>query len=189
MKTASKRLAKEVKSRGRWLSLCEVAYKSHDGSTRTWECVERVSCAGAVAIIPTLKPSGRIVLVRQYRPPIDAYAIEFPAGLIDRTEEPAATALRELREETGYQGRIVKMLPVGYNSPGLTQEGVHLAIVEIDEAAQGELKTQFDESESIETLLVPRDELPDFLMKAAGAGDKIDAKALAFAAALAFKNT
>jgi 8-oxo-dGTP pyrophosphatase MutT (NUDIX family) len=184
MTERAKRLGRTVKCKGRWLALTELEYEGHDGRKRVWECVERVSCGGAVAILATLKPSGKLILVRQYRPPLDAFAIEFPAGLVDRGEEPAATALRELKEETGYVGRLVKMMPVGYNSPGLTQEGVHLAIVEVDEDAQGELKTKFDESESIETMLVERKELGAFLAKAVAAGDKLDAKVEAFAVAL-----
>ena len=186
MNSTPKRLSKQIKAKGRWLALSEIEYLGHDNKTRIWECVERVSCAGAVAIIATLKPSGRLVLVRQYRPPLDAYAVEFPAGLIDRAEEPATTALRELKEETGYTGRLVKMLPVGFNSPGLTQEGVYIAIVEIDEAAQGSLKTKFDESESIETILVAKNDLNAFLEQVDASGDKIDAKVASFAAALRF---
>jgi len=47
-----------------------------------------------------------IVLQKQYRPPIDAICIEFPAGLIDAGEQPEQAALRELREETGYIGTL-----------------------------------------------------------------------------------
>ena len=183
----SRRISRSPVCQGRWLALSELKYRSHDGSERTWECAERVSCAGAVAVIATLKPSGRLVIVRQYRPPLDAFAIEFPAGLIDRNEKPEDTAIRELKEETGYIGRLARMLPVGYNSPGLTPEGVHVAIVEIDEAAQGPLETKFDESESIETLLVSAKELPAFIEARHAAGDKIDAKVLAFSVALEFR--
>ena len=178
-----KRLSKKIKASGRWLALSEISYEAEDGKTRVWECVERVSCAGAVAVIATLRPSGRIILVRQYRAPVDSFVIEFPAGLIDREEEPAVTALRELREETGYAGSLVTMLPIGYNSPGLTQEGVYLAIVDVEEKSQGELHTKFDESEFIETILVERARLPEFLAEAEARGDKLDAKVEAFAAA------
>ena len=46
------------------------------------------------------------VLVKQYRPPLDAYTIELPAGLIDANETPQEAAIRELKEETGYIGSI-----------------------------------------------------------------------------------
>lgn len=41
-----------------------------------------------------------IILVKQYRPPLGKYLIEFPAGLSDENESPETTALRELKEET-----------------------------------------------------------------------------------------
>jgi len=183
MERKSRRISRELKSQGRWLALSEVQYKGHDGEIRKWECAERVSCAGAVAIIALLKPSGRLILVRQYRPPVDAYVIEFPAGLVDRGEDPAQTAVRELKEETGYEGRVVKMLPPAFNSPGLTGESVWLALMEVDEKAQGDLATKFDESESIETISVKVDELPELLAKAEAAGDKIDAKTAVYSLA------
>ena len=66
----------------------------------------RANNQGAVLMIPVLRPSGRLVILRQYRPPLDAYVLEFPAGLIDPGESGATTAVRELLEETGYTGEL-----------------------------------------------------------------------------------
>jgi ADP-ribose pyrophosphatase len=46
------------------------------------------------------------IIIRQYRPPIQAYCIEFAAGLVDNIETPGMAALRELKEETGYEGKV-----------------------------------------------------------------------------------
>jgi ADP-ribose pyrophosphatase len=69
-----------------------------DGTLATREYVVH---PGAVLIVPVL-PDGRLVIVRQFRYPLDRILIEFPAGKLDPGEAPLATAQRELREETGY---------------------------------------------------------------------------------------
>jgi ADP-ribose pyrophosphatase len=55
-------------------------------------------------------PDGRFPLVRQYRPAIESFTWELPAGLVDRDEEPAAGCRRELLEETGFPARAVHAL-------------------------------------------------------------------------------
>jgi 8-oxo-dGTP pyrophosphatase MutT (NUDIX family) len=51
----------------------------------------------------TMTAQGAFVLVRQYRPVVEQWTIEFPGGLRDSGEEPKTTAARELKEETGYE--------------------------------------------------------------------------------------
>lgn len=169
---------------GKWLALNRISYVDNKGVERVWESVSRKKSAGAVAIICTLIPSGRLVLVRQYRPPADNLVIEFPAGLVNPGESPEETALRELREETGYRGRLVRMIPDTFSSPGLSSEIVRLAVVEADENAQGELITEFDETEDIETILVERGKMQEFLLSAARNGNQIDGRVSAFAIGL-----
>ena len=103
-----KRIACEQIAAGKWLLLNELTYEDRKGKIRTWEAAARQNCAGAVAIICTLKPSNRLILVRQYRPPVNKLTIEFPAGLVNRGENPEETAVRELREETGYHGKVLR---------------------------------------------------------------------------------
>ena len=59
----------------------------------------------------------QLLLEKNYRPPVDKYCIEFPGGLIDANESKEEAALRELKEETGYTGRVmtgfdIPLLPV-----------------------------------------------------------------------------
>ena len=96
-----RRIEKQTIGSGDWLTLARIYYEGHDGVTRTWETVNRKNSRGAVGILATMKDSGEIVLIRQYRPPLDRFAIEFPAGLIDDGEEPGEAALRELRGRCG----------------------------------------------------------------------------------------
>ena len=81
------------------------------GKQRTWESAERstrpkkspIDGVGIVAILQ--KPSGpELLLQRQFRPPINKVVIEVPAGLVDEGEQAEESAVRELREETGYVG-------------------------------------------------------------------------------------
>jgi ADP-ribose pyrophosphatase len=133
-------------------------------------------------MIPWLMPSRRLLLIRQYRPPARGSVIEFPAGLIDRKESVQATALRELYEETGYQGRITWMGPAAYNTPGLSGETVHQILVEIDERLPENRNAvpHPDGGECIETVLVPENQIATFLRKELKAGTQFDSKVMAY---------
>ena len=67
---------------------------------------------------PSKPPSTVIIL--QYRPPVEAVCVEFPAGLIDEGETPEQAAVRELKEETGYEGKVCDKSPTLSNQPGMT---------------------------------------------------------------------
>ena len=150
---------------GDWLKLTEVTYRDHAGQERTWEAVERRFHRGAVVMIARLLPSSRYLLVQQYRPPANAYALEFPAGLIDSGEPPATTAVRELREETGYTGAVTWLSQACLGSPGISGEAVYLAVMDVDEAATVNQvpETDWDDGEHIETFRVPPADIPAFL--------------------------
>jgi ADP-ribose pyrophosphatase len=65
------------------------------------ETYHAVSQRDYLAIV-ALTPDGRIPIVRQYRPALEEFTWELPAGLLERGEEPSVAASRELLEETGY---------------------------------------------------------------------------------------
>jgi ADP-ribose pyrophosphatase len=95
-----------------------------------WEYVDRVNGTGA-AIIIGVTTGQKIVLVEQYRIPVHARTIEFPAGIIGDEpgcpgESSAAAALRELLEETGYAAGHVEPLMTGASCSGITSERVTL---------------------------------------------------------------
>jgi ADP-ribose pyrophosphatase len=81
---------------------------------------EVVRHPGAVAIVPLL--DGKVLLVRQYRAPIDKEIWELPAGTIEPGEEPLECAKRELEEETGYRAREWRKLAEFYTTPGFCDE-------------------------------------------------------------------
>ena len=85
-----------------------------------WEYATRTRATGVVAVV-ALHDDGRLVLVEQYRWPVDARVIELPAGLAgddDDSESLLAAARRELVEETGYVAEEWSRLNTTYSSPG-----------------------------------------------------------------------
>jgi ADP-ribose pyrophosphatase len=86
---------------------------------------EVVRHRGSAAILP-VHDDGRVVLVRQYRYPVDAYVWELPAGRLDPGESAEAAARRELEEEVGLRPRHLESLAVFYTSPGFCDEVMHL---------------------------------------------------------------
>ncbi len=175
-----RQVSKKLIASGKWLTLSQIQYVSHDGTTRIWETAGRKESRSAVGILATFKNTGEIVLIRQYRPPLDRFVIEFPAGLIDPGETPAEAALRELKEETGYTGKIIRIFSNTYPSPGMSEETISLVRMVIDPAEQKDLRTDFDDSESIETFIVNPAEASLFLEEAVKRGDVIDSKVQAF---------
>ncbi len=170
---------------GRFLELRTLTWIDRHGNIRQWESADRRGDQRAVLMIATLRPSGRIVLIRQFRPPVDAHVIEFPAGLIDGDESPETAALRELREETGYIGQVESVSPFACSSPGLTGEAVALVEITIDETLPENVSpiAQPDTGEDIERFTVPLAGLQAFLDEQVKAGSRIDNKVVAYALA------
>ena len=110
----------EVLYRGQFLQL-----KRHEG----WEWVERVNCTGVVMIL-AMTGDNKVVLVEQYRIPIGASVIEFPAGLVGDVagagEDLVEAAHRELLEETGYEAGALHYLAEGPPSAGLSPETISI---------------------------------------------------------------
>lgn len=82
---------------------------------------EWVEHPGSVVILP-VRRDGRVVLVRQYRHPLNRFTWELVAGHMDAGESPQRAARRELREETGYTTRRLEKLAELYPSPGFLSE-------------------------------------------------------------------
>jgi ADP-ribose pyrophosphatase len=93
-----------------------------------WQYVERKKGKEAVAVIAETE-DGRVILTEQFRRPVNARVIDWPAGLVgddDPSMDAAETAKKELEEETGYVCDTVERLVKGPTSPGITSEMVTL---------------------------------------------------------------
>ncbi|MDU2065565.1 MAG: NUDIX hydrolase [Sporomusaceae bacterium] len=84
---------------------------------------------GAAAIVPVTK-AGKLVLVRQYRYPVQTVLLEIPAGKLDQGESPEVCARRELEEETGFQAGTLTKLTAIYTAPGFSNEIIHIYLAQ-----------------------------------------------------------
>jgi ADP-ribose pyrophosphatase len=111
-------------------------------------------------VVLAVTPDGRIPLVRQYRPAVENFTLEFPAGIIDAGEDAATTACRELLEETGFPSRKVHPLGVNKTDAGRLSNRVHPYLIET--AAQ---VPDFKPEEGVITRLVTPSELVDLVLR------------------------
>ncbi len=158
----------------KWVSLKKVDFIDQTGTPRTWEIAVRKTTSksgvdavamGNIFVHPSKPPSTMVVI--QYRPPIGKYTIEWPAGLVDEDETPEEAAVREMKEETGYEGRILDSSPAVASDPGLTNATLKLVMMEVRLNEKDDIMPdqKLDEGELIERVLVPLDELYDRLLK------------------------
>jgi ADP-ribose pyrophosphatase len=148
---------------GRVLSLRVDEIDAYHGDRK--RKIEVVEHAGGVAIVAQPTPS-TIVLVKQYRHPVERDLWEVPAGMIERGEPPLETAKRELIEETGYRAERWRALWSMYTTPGFCEERIHLFVAE--GLSEGESAPEDDERFDVRVWnveeawgLVERDQLRD----------------------------
>lgn len=155
---------------GRYLSLIE---------RDNWEFVTRPN-AHAVVVLAAVTPREEIVLVEQFRRPVNARVIELPAGLVGDhgdPEEPVLDAAgRELVEETGFEAASLKLLMECPTSSGMTDEIISFVLARgLHRVGPG----GGDDSEDIETHLVPLSEVDTWLQQKQDAGMPLDPKIFA----------
>ena len=80
---------------------------------------------GAVMIVPILD-DGRLVIERQWRYPLDRAMLEFPAGKLEKGEDPFECAVRELAEETGYRAAEWARAGILHNAIAYSSEGIEI---------------------------------------------------------------
>ena len=142
-----------------------------------WEFVERHGATGVVGIVAVTDDS-RLLLVEQFRPPLQKQIIELPAGLAGdvagtEAESLATAAARELVEETGYEACEIHLLTEGPSSAGLTDEMITFFLMTgLTKVSDG----GGDASEKIVVHAVPLAELPDWLEERRRAGWGLDPK-------------
>lgn len=135
-----------------------------DGSTATRELVKH---PGAVAVLPFTEDD-RLVVVSQFRKPLEKVTVEIPAGKLDPGEDPLQCAQRELAEETGYRAHSWSHLVSFYTSPGFADELIHLYVAKELQAGT----SQPDEGEFVQKREITLTEAFELI----NTGDICDAK-------------
>ena len=170
-------LNKKILWQGKYLRSVLIKYyvrcnSSHQIEARDWEAFERVNCDGVIGIVP-FTDNGEVILIRQFRPPINGFVIELPAGLVDAGEDFEQAVRRELIEETGYKAGNVQFLTEGPMSSGASAEILSVYI------ATGLIHVgigQRDETEDIEVIPVQLGNIAAKLEELRQSGDHIDLK-------------
>lgn len=180
----------EVKAlaESRYLSMYQVNYKNKIGEDKSWMVASRKTLdqvkanyfeeaednIDAVILFAKHVEEDKIVLVRQFRVPLNGFVYELPAGLVDPGESLESTVERELREETGlelveidYENSKLKT----YVSCGMTDESVGMIHVK----CRGEISDRYlEDDEELEAVLLSKDEAKKLIQS----DEKIDIKAL-----------
>ena len=152
---------------GRYLNLLE-----RDG----WEFASRSNASGVVVLVAVTSDE-EIILIEQYRKPVEALVIELPAGLVGDHVEPDESILeaaaRELEEETGYAATHLEVLMTCPSSAGMSDEMISFVLAKgLTRVGPG----GGDDSEDIEVHIVPLKDVDAWLTRQQSAGKPMDPK-------------
>ena len=152
---------------GRAVNLRVDTVEKPSGAKTTREVVEHTDCIAVVV----LDEQGNVLLVRQFRHPVNRFLLEIPAGGIDADEGPIDSVRRELREEIGYLPHKIDKLGGFYTTPGYGTEYLHCFVATDLMPA----RLVAEDTADIEVIRVSPDEIPRLI----ASGEICDAKSIA----------
>jgi ADP-ribose pyrophosphatase len=114
-------LQQRIKLKNPWYTLRQDRVRLPNGQETLYNVVDKND---AVWIIPVLA-DGRVVLINQYRYPIDAWCLELPAGGIPQGQDPHAVARQELQEEIGGTSADWHYVGHYWTMKGIGNEGAY----------------------------------------------------------------
>lgn len=172
----------------RFLKLYDAEYINKIGENRNWTIASRKNYEtlngqyfngleekiDAVILVAHHVSEDKLVIIKQFRVPINDYVYELPAGLIDAGEDFENTVIRELKEETGLdlvQINLEKTKKKAYISTGMTDESVALVYCTCDGTVSSE---HLEADEDIEVILMSKEDAKALI----NSDEKIDIKTL-----------
>ncbi len=132
----------------------DVKISPRTGKEHDFFILDSVNWVNIIAVTPDQK----LVMVEQYRHGSNTVELEIPGGMMDAGEtDPVATAVRELREETGYAGGNARLLGKIHSNPAILSNVTYTVLIENCRLQHG---VEFDSGEDLITRLVPVAEIP-----------------------------
>ena len=174
-------------SKNKYLSLYSADYINKNGKVKNWTIASRKDLEtienkffkneedkiDAVVIIAKHVDENKLVVIRQYRVPINGYVIELPAGLVDGNESFEEAVKRELKEETGLDLIDIDREATkekSYVSVGMTDESIALVKCTCNGIVSNE---NLEEDEDIEVVMLSKEEAKELI----NSNENIDVKA------------
>ena len=169
-----KKISEQVLFQGRWLAIYEQIYDTKKGERIAWETVRRTKSSAGVVVIAKMVPSERFILIKQFRPAINGYILGFPAGLADGDPQQAVV---ELKEETGYTGKVIYASPVLKTGSSIIDDNGRIIYLQVDEklAVNKNPQQHLEPGEDIQVFLVSKAQIGDFLKENHEQGTAISA--------------
>lgn len=172
---AYKRLDRTLVAHGAIIDYYQDTIQVPNGNVVKWDFIGH---KGAAAVVP-VDDGGRLIMVRQYRPALDRYTLEIPAGGLASVDEPTMdAAARELSEETGYESGHLELLLSIRTTVAFCNEKIDIYVA--DHLVAG--KQHLDEDEYVQVKPYEVSELTEKIYS----GEIQDAKTVA--AILAYKD-
>jgi ADP-ribose pyrophosphatase len=118
-----KRLSRDLIANGAIIDYYQDTMELPNGNTAKWDLIDHKGAAAMVAV----REDGKLLMVRQYRNALGRETIEIPAGGLNGREEPTKlAALRELKEETGYETEDAELLLSIYTTVAFCNEKIDI---------------------------------------------------------------
>jgi 8-oxo-dGTP pyrophosphatase MutT (NUDIX family) len=132
----------------------DICINPRTGKEHDFYVLDSVNWVNIIAVTP----DQQLVMVEQYRHGSGTVELEIPGGMMDPHEtDPVATAVRELREETGYEGENARLLGKIHSNPAILSNTTFTVLIENCRLQHG---VEFDSGEDLITRLVPVAEIP-----------------------------